>query len=162
MEIKELALQQQAESEKEFAKLRGELHERERLLDKRQDTLEQQAEQLRKQERIVEGTQRKLTEKIEDTNRRNEELSKLLDIQRQTLHELSGLSREEATKRLLELLDAQLQHETGGVILRHEKQIGRDLRGQEPRNPAHLPSSATPPPTPPKRPPAPSTFPTTK
>ena len=54
---------------------------------------------------MVESNQRKLTEKIEDANRRKEELAKLLDLQRQTLHELSGLSREEATRRLLELLD---------------------------------------------------------
>jgi ribonuclease Y len=123
LEIKESTIQAQAESEKELRKLRGELHQRERLLDKRQDALEEQAEQLRKQEKIVEGTQRKLTERIQDVNRRKEELSKLLDLQRQTLHELSGLSREEATRRLLEILDTQLQQETGAVIARHEKQI---------------------------------------
>ena len=123
LEIKELALQQQAESEKDLRKIRGELHERERLLDKRQDALEEQAEQLRKQEKIVEGTQRKLTERIQDANHRKEELSKLLDMQRQTLHELSGLNHEEATRRLLELLDVQLQQETGAVIMRHERQI---------------------------------------
>jgi len=124
LEIKELRIQSQAEIEKELRKTRGELHERERLLDKRQDTLEEQAEQLRKQEKIVESTQRKLTERIQDVNRRKEELSKLLDLQRQTLHELSGLSREEATERLLEILDTQLQQETGAVILKHEKQLG--------------------------------------
>ena len=73
------------------------MRERERLLDKRQEMLEQQADELRKQEKIVESTQRKLTERIEDANRRKDELAKLLDLQRQTLHELSGLSRDEAT-----------------------------------------------------------------
>jgi ribonuclease Y len=123
LELKELAIQQKAEGEKELRALREELHQRERSLDKRQDALEQQAEQLRKQERIVEQTQRKLTERIQDANRRKDELSKLLDLQRQTLHELSGLNREEATKRLLEMLDTQLQQETGAVILKHERQI---------------------------------------
>ncbi len=123
LEIKEAAIHQKAEGERELRRVREELHERERLLDKRQDALEEQAEQLRKQERIVESTQRKLTERIQDTNRRKEELSKLLDLQRQTLHELSGLSHEEAVQRLLSLLDKQLQQETGAVILRHEKHI---------------------------------------
>ena len=123
LKIKEMALQQQAESEKELRRVRGELHERERLLDKRQDALEEQAEQLRKQEKMVESTQRKLTERIQEANRRKEELTKLLDLQRQTLHELSGLNQEEATRRLLEILDQQLQQETGGVILRHEKML---------------------------------------
>ena len=130
LEIKEMAIQQKAEGEKELGKLRQELHERERLLDKRQDALEQQADQLRKQEKMVENNQRKLAERIEDTNRRNEELAKLLDLQRQTLHQLSGLSREEATQRLLEMLDQELQHEQGALIIKHEKQDGRDRRGQ--------------------------------
>jgi ribonucrease Y len=123
LEIKERSLKQQEESEKELRRIRGELHERERLLDKRQDALEEQAEQLRKQEKIVEGTQRKLTERIQDANRRKDELAKLLDLQRQTLHELSGLSQQEATARLLEILETQLQQETGAVIQKHEKQI---------------------------------------
>ena len=123
LEIKELTLQQQAESEKELRRIRGELHERERLLDKRQDALEEQAEQVRKQEKIVEGTQRKLTEKIQDLNRRKDELSKMADLQRQTLHELSGLSQQEATRRLLETLEKELQQEAGALIVRHEKQV---------------------------------------
>ena len=121
LELKELAIQYKAEGEKELRKLREELHNRERSLDKRQDALEQQGEQLRKQEKIVESTQRKLTERIQDTDRRQDELSKLLDLERQTLHEVSALSREEATNRLLEMLEKQLQKESGALILKHEK-----------------------------------------
>ncbi|MGI6414902.1 MAG: ribonuclease Y [Thermoguttaceae bacterium] len=123
LELKEIEIQRKAEGERELARQREELHERQRSLDKRQDALEQQSDHLRKQERIVEGTQRKLTEKIQDTEKRNEELSKLLDLHRQTLHELSGLSREEATNRLLAILEQQLKQEAGAVILRHEKQL---------------------------------------
>ena len=123
IEIKELLIQEKAEGEKDLRKVREELHERDRLLDKRQDALEQQAEQLHKQEKIVEGSQRKLTERIQDANRRRDELAKLLDLQRQTLHELSGLSREEASKRLLEMLDTQLQQEAGTLVMRHERRI---------------------------------------
>src|SRR6185369_5435115 len=46
-----------------------------------------------------------------------------LDVQRQTLHQLSGLSQEEATRRLLERLDAELQHQQGALILKFEKQL---------------------------------------
>ncbi|MEX0978063.1 MAG: Rnase Y domain-containing protein, partial [Pirellulales bacterium] len=45
LEIKEMAIQQKADGERELAKMRQELHERERLLDKRQDATEQQIEQ---------------------------------------------------------------------------------------------------------------------
>jgi ribonuclease Y len=123
LEIKGLALQQKADGEKELSQIRQELHERERLLDKRQDSLEQQSDQLRKQEKMVENNQRKLADRIEEANRRNEELTKTLDQQRQTLHQLSGLSQEEATRRLLARLDAELQHEAGALIIKHEKRV---------------------------------------
>src|SRR5690606_19724696 len=45
LEIKERAIQQRGEVEKELAVARHELHERERQLDKRQDAIDQQAEQ---------------------------------------------------------------------------------------------------------------------
>ncbi|MBN1909849.1 MAG: ribonuclease Y, partial [Pirellulales bacterium] len=123
LELKEKAIQQKAEGEKELRKLREELHDRERILDKRQDALEKQAEHLQKQEKMVESTQRKLTERIQDTNRRKDELTKLLDLQRQTLHELSGLSKDDATTRLLEDLETELSHEVGGLILKHEAHV---------------------------------------
>ncbi len=123
LQVKEDALTHKAEAEKELSKQREELRERDRVIEKRNETLEQQAEDLRKQERIVESTQRRLAERLDDTNRRNEELAKVLDMQRQTLHEVTGLNHEEATKKLLELLDQELQNETGAVILKHEKKI---------------------------------------
>ncbi len=162
LEIKEMAIQQKAEGEKELGQIRQELHERERLLDKRQDAVEQQAEQLRKQEKMVETTQRKLAERIEDTNRRNEELQKLLDLQRQTLHQLSGLSREEATRRLLEMLDQRIAARARRHHPEARTQDARNLRGQIARNSGHRHSALRRQRTPPKPPPAPSIFPTTK
>ena len=126
LEIKEQALLQRAESERELAKFRQELHERDRQLDKRHDALDQQAEQIRKQEKMVENSQRKLAEKIEDTQRRGDELTKLLDMQRQTLHQVSGLSRDEATHRLLGSLEAELQREMGALIAKRDKQLAAE------------------------------------
>jgi len=123
LEIKERALQEKTRGEAELSKSRDALRERERSLDKRQETIEQQADDVRKQERIVEGTQRRLAERLEETNQRNGELTKVLDMQRQTLHELSGLNQQEAKNKLLEMLDKELTQETGSVILRHERQI---------------------------------------
>ena len=133
LEIKERAIQQKAEGEKELNKLRQDLHERERLLDKRQDAVEQQAEQVRKQERMVENNQRKVAERMEEVNRRNEDLGKLLEQERQTLHKLSGMSREEATKRLMEMLENELQHEAGSLILKHERRMAEvcDTKSRE-------------------------------
>lgn len=123
LEAKEAAIKEKERAEKEFRQTRQELHEKERSIDKRQDTLDKQADDLRKQEKLVENTQRKLAERIEDTNRRNEELAKILDMERQTLHQISGLTKEEATARLLKSLEIQLQEEAGSLVLRHEKAV---------------------------------------
>lgn len=99
------------------------MHERERHLDKREDVHDQQMEQLRKQEKMVESNQRKLADRIDETNRRNEDLAKLIDMQRQTLHQISGLTRDEAATKLLSALDTELTREGGQLILKHERRI---------------------------------------
>jgi ribonuclease Y len=121
--IKERELASKAETDKQLNKSRDELRERERTLEKRLETMQQQADDLRKQERIVETTQRRLAERLEDASRRNEELSKLIESQRQTLHNLSGLSPGEASKRLLDSLEQELQQEMGSIVLRHERRV---------------------------------------
>lgn len=130
LRVKEEAIQQKAEMDREFNKLRDQLRERERSLDKRQEATEQQAEHLRKQERIVEGTQRRLTEKIAEVDKRSEEQQQLLLRQRQTLHDLSGMTREEATSRLLGMLEKELQHETGALVLRHQRKVEETCKQQ--------------------------------
>ncbi len=120
---KEKAIQVKEATEDEFRKTRQELHERERLLDKRQDALDKQAEDQRKQEKLVENTQQRLADRMEEASRRGQELAKLIEKERLTLHEYAGLNREEATEKLLSLLEQELQEETGIIIQRHEKQI---------------------------------------
>ena len=130
LEIKEEMIKQRGALEQEMMRSRDELRERERTLDKRQETLDQKADALMKQERIVESTQRRLTEKLEDTERRNEDLAKLLDMQRQTLHEVTGLSREDATKKLLDMLDTELTQETGSLVIKHRKKLEEVCKDQ--------------------------------
>lgn len=130
LKVKEESIQQKADMDRELNKLRDQLRERERLLDKRQEAIEQQSEHVRKQERIVESTQRRLTEKIDDVDKRKVELQGVLERQRQTLHDLSGLSREQATEQLLGMLERELQHETGALVLRHQKKLEETCRQQ--------------------------------
>ncbi len=130
LEIKEEMIKQRSALEQELMRGRDELRERERTLDKRQESLDQKADSLTKQERIVEGTQRRLKERLEDTDRRNQELAKLLDMQRQTLHEVTGLSPDEATKKLLDMLDADLVQETGSLVIKHRKKMEETCKEQ--------------------------------
>jgi ribonuclease Y len=121
--IKEKELQAKAETEKQLNKSRDELRERERALDKRFEQIQQQEEGFRKQERMVEQNQRRLTERMEEINRRSEELKSQLEEQKQRLLQISGLTQEEASRRLLEQVEQELSGDIGAMILRHEKKV---------------------------------------
>ena len=121
--IKEKELTQKQEAEKLLNKTRDELRERERSLDKRQETITQQADDLRKQEKIAETTQRRFTEKLDEVKSKNEELSKVLEQQRQSLQNISGLTTTEATRRLMEKLENELQQEMGNAIVKAERRM---------------------------------------
>lgn len=123
LEIKEKAIEQKAENERELAKERDELREKERQLERRSQLNEQQQEGIRKQERHLENEQRRLSEKLEEANKTNQELAANMEEQRHKLQEISGLGKEEATKLLLERLDEELTHESGAIVLAHEKKV---------------------------------------
>ncbi|MEM9351656.1 MAG: ribonuclease Y [Planctomycetota bacterium] len=123
VEAKEAAFQLKSQVEEDNNKVRGELHERERKLDKQSDALLQREEQLEKREKMVENNQRRLKEKLEDAGQRQKELDDLLDLQRQTMHQLSGLGPEEAEAKLLERLEKELVKEQGAVIMRFDRSI---------------------------------------
>jgi ribonuclease Y len=133
VEAKELALREKQRIEEQLNEARQKMFERERHLDKQQDLLEGRSDQLQKQEKLVEGNQRKLSEKLDDANRRQAELDNLLNVQRQALHQISGMSPDEAKRRLLERLDQELAHEQGAIILKKEKELAAicDSKGKE-------------------------------
>ncbi|MGL6225887.1 MAG: ribonuclease Y [Thermoguttaceae bacterium] len=123
LKLKEETILKREQSDKEQQAIRNELYERERQLDKRQDVLDKQLGDVQKQEKLVENTQRKLAEKLDDANKRTESLNQLIEKERQILHELSGLSREEAIQRLLKTLEDELRDEAGSIIIKQEKLI---------------------------------------
>lgn len=130
LEIKERAIQHKEAADKELNKVRDELRDREKSLDKRQASVEQQAEDIRKREGIVEATQRRLAEKLDEVGVKNEDLKKLIEMERQTLHELSGLDKKEATSRLMSMLEEDMQQETGAIVLRYKKQAEENIKEQ--------------------------------
>jgi ribonuclease Y len=123
VEAKEMALVEKSKAEEQLSAARQKTFERERQLDKQEDIIQQRSSQLQKQEKMVESNQRKLAEKLDDVNRRQHEFDELIDIQRQTLHQISGLSADEARQLLLERLNQDLAHEQGAIIMRQEKAL---------------------------------------
>ncbi len=121
--IKERQLAAKEKAEVEFNQTRNELRDFERKLDKRQNKLDQTALDLKKQEGFVENTQNRLTAKLESANLREKELADILERQRKQLQQITGLSREEAEKRLLKITEDNLAKEVGTRLIKHEKML---------------------------------------
>ncbi len=123
LKIKELELEQQTKFEAEKKKFRDDLHKQEKALDKRDSQLNQQADDLRKQESMVQVNQNKLKLKLEQADKHAADLHDIFEKQRKQLHQITGLNKEEASKRLFKLLEDELADEVGGRILAHEQKM---------------------------------------
>lgn len=130
IDAREMALQEKAKLEQENEVMRRSLHERDRHLDKTEDSLQLRQDQLQKQEKMVESNQRRLAEKLEDLGRRQKELDNLLSLERQTMHQVSGMSPEEAQHRLLSLLEKELVREQGAMVLRYQKEAEEKVQSK--------------------------------
>ena len=131
---------ERAEVEEELMAVREKLHGEQRELEKRKGLLDSRTEELQKQERMVEGNQRKISGKMAEVKQRGEQLGQMIEEQNQALHQVSGLSREEATARLLKMLEQELEQETGSIILKHEKKGIGNRRSKSTRVVAHVDS----------------------
>ncbi len=131
--VRQLELQRQKEFEQELKNSRDEMHQRERKLDKLDSQLEQRQIDLAKQESIVAASQSRLKIKLEQIAQIEADILDVLEKQRKQLHEVTGLSKAEATKRLLKLLEDDLADEVGSRIIKHEKKM-EEVCEQQARN----------------------------
>ena len=121
--VQQMQLEQEKAFEKELKKSRDQLHQKERKLDKLESQLEQKESDLRKQEAIVAGSQNRLKIKLEQIAQTEIDIAEVLEKQRKQLHEVTGLSKAEASKRLLKLLEDDLSDEVGSRLLKHERKV---------------------------------------
>ena len=118
---KQLLLQNQLEID--LKKQRDEIRERENLLNSKEHSLKQATDDLKKQEKFVESNQRKAAEKLEDVGKKSDQYTKLITQAQLDLQRVTGLSKDEAKKQLMDLMERELQGEIGSVILKHEKKL---------------------------------------
>ncbi len=123
LEAKESALKQKQHLDLEANKLREQVRKKETAIERREETIQQAADDMRKQEKMVEANQRRLSEKMADATKRSEEMKRLVHEQTQKLLSISGLSREEASERVLKLIDQELEQDIGNRVLKHERRI---------------------------------------
>ncbi|MCA9033108.1 MAG: DUF3552 domain-containing protein, partial [Planctomycetaceae bacterium] len=123
IEAKEEFLKRRENIEKELEELRNTVRQQERQLDKREATLTEQSESLKKRERMVEQQQHRMAEKSRVIETREQELEKILRQEQEELYKISGLSKEEASERMLNRLERDLKNETGSLILKQQQEL---------------------------------------
>ena len=123
LEAKEAALKVHAESEGKINQAKNELRDQERKLDTRDGQLRLQREDLEKQNRGLEATQRRLAQQLDAATKRSAELEKMRVGQQEALQRISGLGKEEAKQQLLKTLETELEQEIGTAVLRYERRV---------------------------------------
>ena len=100
----------------ESNEMRAELKEVERRLTKREDNLDGKLDTLATKERNLEQTQTKLATRAEEIVHQEEEADRQLKEWQEQLLRVSGMSREQARRTILEDLSAELDHEAAELV----------------------------------------------
>ncbi len=109
LKMRESCEQELKERRKEQTANEKRLAQREELLDRRADSMDAKAKNIERQEKELETLREHLTI-------REQELSKHIDEQIGELQRIAGMTREEATKVLLEKLKNEIQNESGLLV----------------------------------------------
>ncbi len=123
LKAKDDLYQQREAFNRETEQVRSELREQERRLDKREDSLEEKNQSLQKKERSLEHTKKNVVERRNEVERRALEMDGLVKQQTQKLQEISGLSRDQAERVLLERLERDLAEQVATRLHRHDEQL---------------------------------------
>src|SRR6185437_4074293 len=113
--------QQREEFKRETEQARGELREQERRLARREDGLEEKNKDLQKRERNLDHLKTKLSERKSEVEKRAREMEELIEQQARKLHDITGLTREQAEALLMERLGRELSEQIAGRLQKHEE-----------------------------------------
>jgi ribonucrease Y len=111
------------EFKRETEQIREGLREQERRLDKREDSLEEKGRDLQKRERTLESHKSKLSERRAELDRQGREAEELIVQQTTRLHEISGLTRDQAERALMTRMECELSSVLAARLQRFEEQL---------------------------------------
>ena len=123
LRAKDEFFQKRDQFNKETDSQRTELRELERKLQKREDVVEARQKDVVKKDKTLDAAQKKLTEKKEIMDRQAVKLEEMIREEMDRLTNLSGLSREQAEKLLLERLERNMTEEIVARLQRHEEKF---------------------------------------
>ncbi len=124
LEVKEEWSKKKIEFETEVQTRKSKLHQLEKQLKQKEDIVNQKGDGFAKKEKVLIEFESELKKKELKTRERENELEKVIKTQKNKLEKLSGLSKEEAKKQLLESLTNEAKIEAAKTI----NQICEDAR----------------------------------
>ena len=116
LEVKEKFLNKKSELEKEVQQRNQKILQVENKLKQRELNLNQRQDELGRRKSELDATQNRLNNQAQLLNKKEEDLEKLQNQEREKLEELSGLSAEEAKKRLIESLKDEAKSDAQSYI----------------------------------------------
>ena len=116
LKAKEEILQLRNDLDEEIKERRGEIQLQEKRNFQKEENLERRAESFERREKDLEKT-------MQEVDKKKKSLDEMYNNQMQELQRISGLSRDEAKKIILDKLDSKLTDEKAVLIKEAEKQI---------------------------------------
>ncbi|MFA5794040.1 MAG: ribonuclease Y [Candidatus Brocadiia bacterium] len=109
---------------------RNELKAFERRLLKREDALDHKVESLQRREKYIENLEKSSEQKLRDMEAKTKELTDLINEEKKTLYNISGLNKEEATRILLSKMESELQSEIVGMVNKYRAKARETTEGE--------------------------------
>ena len=122
LEAKDLLLKTRADFEKESKERRGELMQLERRLLQREENLDRRIDVLDKKEREIGSRIHQLQGKEKDIQKKNDELARLFQEEKERLQRVSGMTVDEAKRILLKRLENDVKQESAYMLKRLEEE----------------------------------------
>jgi len=116
LKAKDEAFRKREEVTRELEKVRGELRDQERRLEKREDAIESQQKELEERKRQLDAAQKKAIEAREILEKKAKDLDAVIEQETKALHQITGLSKADAEKMLLDKLELELVDEVAARI----------------------------------------------
>jgi ribonuclease Y len=117
------AFRRREELTRELDTARAELRELERRADKREDAAEQKHRELARKEKHLESLKEKIADRKDILEKKARQLDELMEQETRKLHDITGLSRDDAERMLLERLERELSTEVAAKIRRFEDRL---------------------------------------
>ena len=128
---KEEILQNRNELDKEIKERRGEIALQEKRIIQKEESLEKKSE-------MIERTEKDVERKYDEAEKTKLELDNVISKQMEELQRISGLSKEEAKKQILQELDKQISNEKATLI----KELDAKAREEATKNAQEIVSYA--------------------